>query len=82
MYVMPSWQADLVGASQVNRDDLVPHLLVHVLEGFIPQNSRISDENVDSAESVDTGLHDGISIFRRANGSDCLSSSFSLTMSL
>ena len=65
--------AHLVGTPQVNRDDLVPHLLVHVLERLVSEDTGVGNEYVNGPECIDTGLDDSVSVFSGADSGDGVS---------
>src|SRR5689334_17360475 len=53
------WEpAHLEGAAQVHCDHLVPHLLVHVDESLVPQDTRVGNEDVHRSKCVRRGLDD------------------------
>jgi hypothetical protein len=60
----------------VDRHDLIPHLFVHVDEGFVPEDTSVGNKNVDCAESIDGSFDDSITIFSGTDGSDSLTSDY------
>jgi hypothetical protein len=64
----------LVCTSEVNSHDLIPHLLVHVDESLVPEDTGIGNKDVDGAESIDSSLDDSITILSRTDSSDSMSS--------
>lgn len=52
----------LVCSSDVNSNDEIPVLILHVLEGDISENTSIVDEDIDAAEAVNGSLNDPLSI--------------------
>jgi hypothetical protein len=66
--------AHLEGAAQVHCDHLVPHLLVHVDERFVPQDTRVGNEDVHGAKRVRRCFDNGVAFLGRANGGYSLTS--------
>jgi hypothetical protein len=56
----------------VHSHDLVPHLLVHVDESLVPEDTGIGDEDVNGTEGIDCSLDDSITIFGRADSRNSL----------
>ena len=52
--------------------DGVPQVVVHVVEGLVPEDTGVVDDDVDAAESVDGSLHDGVAVLGRELGADRL----------
>ena len=50
-------------ALEVHVDDGLEQLGGHVVEGLVPQDAGVVDDDVDGAERVDGGLHDGLAAF-------------------
>lgn len=69
-------RTDLESTPQVDSHDLVPHLFVHVDESLVSEDTGIGNEYVNSAESIDGSLDNGVSIFGRADRSDSLTSDY------
>lgn len=65
---------DLIGTSQVNSHDLIPHLLVHVDECLVPEDTGIGNEDMNGTEGINCSLDDSITIFGRTDSSDSLAS--------
>ena len=48
-------------------DDLIPHLLVHIDKGLVPQDPRVCNQNMNGSERVDGALDDGLALLRGAD---------------
>ena len=57
-HVLPRRLGDVEGAAQVDIDDRVEQLGVHVGERLVAQDPGVVDHDVDATEGVDGGLHD------------------------
>lgn len=60
--VGPGGAGGLVGALDVDLEDEVPVLILHVLEGDVAEDTGVVDEDVDAAELLDGGLDDLVAI--------------------
>ena len=58
----------------MNSQNEIPLLLSHRLEGLVPQNTGVSNKDMDTAELLQGRLYNSFTIFRRANNSCRLSS--------
>ena len=65
----------LVCSKDVDPVDQIPVCLLHVLEADIAQDTRIVDEDINAAESVDSSLDDGLSVLDRIVVGDRLTAS-------
>ena len=61
----PSSSSTLVGTLDVDLEDEVPVLILHILEADIPQNTGIVDQDVDAAEGLDGGFDDLVAVLDR-----------------
>lgn len=66
----------LVGTSQVDSDHLVPHLLIHVDECLVPENTSIGNKDVYGAEGIDGGFDDSVALLSGADGRDGVPTSY------
>lgn len=61
--IWPSSFGDFVGTSQMNGNDLIPHLVFHVGKSLVSKNASVVDDDVDSAKGVDSSFHHCITVF-------------------
>lgn len=59
----------------MDSDHLVPHLLIHVDECLVPENTSIGNKDVDGAEGIDGGFDDSVALLSRADGRNGVSTS-------
>ena len=59
----PSSFTYFICSFDVNTLDIIPLLIRHRLETFIAKDTRIVDNDVDSAECVKTGFNDCFTVF-------------------
>jgi hypothetical protein len=50
--------ADVESSLEVDVDHRLNHGVVHLVEGLVAQDARVVDQDVDTAERIDRGLHD------------------------
>lgn len=62
-HVRPGSLGHLVGAAQVDVEDRVPQVVVHVCESLVAQNTGVVDQDINTAEGIDSGLDDILAIF-------------------
>ena len=60
--VGPGGAGSLVGALDVDLEDEVPVLILHVLEGDVAEDTGVVDEDIDAAELLDGGLDDLVAV--------------------
>ena len=63
----------LVWAFDVNLNDQVPILVLHVLEAYVSQNARIIDQDVNPAKLLDRRLYNVLTILHAVIVGDCVS---------
>jgi hypothetical protein len=73
--VWPSGLGDLVGTTEMDVHDIIPHLVVHVGEGLVAEDTSVVDEDIDAAIGVNGVLHNSITILARSLGWDGLAAS-------
>lgn len=56
--------------------DDVPHLVVHVGEGLVPEDTGVVDEDINAAVSINRALHNGIAVRHIGLVSDSLATEF------
>lgn len=52
----------LVSTVGVNAVDEIPVGILHVLEADIPQDTGVVEQNIDTAEVLDSRLNDGLAV--------------------
>ncbi len=62
----PCGLGDLICASQVDVHNLVPLLVIHIGKRLVPKDSRIVDNNVQSAECINSRLDDNVAVLSRS----------------
>ncbi len=70
--VGPSSLGDLVGTAQVNVEDGVPEAVVHVGKGLVAEDTGVVDNDVDAAESINSGLDNDLAVLGRSLDTDSL----------
>ena len=65
--MMPRRLGHVERAPQVDVEDRVEQLGRHVVERLVPQDAGVVDHDVDGAERVDRGLHDGLAALGRGH---------------
>jgi hypothetical protein len=60
---------------EMNSNDSVPLLLGHSRKRLIPQDTSVSNQDVDTTESVQRSLDEGFTILGRTHGSGCFTAS-------
>lgn len=73
--VGPGSLGDAVGTSEVDVHNRSPKLVIHVGECFVTQVTSVVDNNINSAEVVNSSLDNGWTIFTGGLGSDGLAAS-------
>lgn len=59
----PRGSRTLVRSFDVNCNNKIPICVFHVLEGDVAQDTGIVEEDIDSAEGLNGGLDDSVTIF-------------------
>jgi hypothetical protein len=59
----------------MHRNDLIPHLLVHLEEGLVPKDTSIGDKDMNGTKGIYGSLDDCVPIFRRTRNRYSLAAS-------
>lgn len=72
--IRPSSLGGLVCPPEVDSNDLIPHLVLHISKSFVSENSGVVDEDVDPTICIDSSFDNGVAVFGRCLVADCLAS--------
>lgn len=71
-HVGPGSLGHLVGAAQVDIEDRVPQVVVHVGESLVTQDTSVVDQDINTTKGIDGGLDDILAILARCLVSNSL----------
>lgn len=60
----------------MNGNNSVPLLLGHSRKRLIPQNTSVSNQDMDTTESIKCSLDEGFAILSRTNDSRCFTANY------
>lgn len=75
--VGPSSLGHLVGSAQVNVDDGVPQVVVHVVESLVTQDTCVVHEDINASECLNGRLDNTLAVFARGLVAHSLSTELS-----